>query len=429
MKSSTQILIFLSMAVILAMLSSMVTPPPAAQAQGTPRPTPANESPGNDGDRDDDDDDDDGRGGGQQAGPSYGEIVGGANVSGIVYNYTTGSPQSGVTVRIEGNNWEAETVTDLNGMYQFGGLSFGEGQLSLVLPFGATQAAPAWPVPLTSGDHKVNLGYYVGDYNPLPVRVSAQVKDEILRVQIANQAVAGGASNAHLEIQLPMNLEATTTMHSSRGVVEYGLHTPQIHVARLAGGEQVEVVIPLRRSAMGDRSARAYQYTPMSAQRQRAERVVVVNQAPGRQSEIIQLKFTYDQQFTPQIIHLDPFAPTPSTEIQGLRGSLPQAEPAALIEPANPPASLPENRTSESSPASEITTEGAAMAEEAADTSSEPVTAEPAAAFIPAAGGVMSHSSTTPFFMSLVVGLGLLIGGCWSLRTPRTEQHGIWERG
>ena len=120
---------------------------------------------------------------GQESGEEAPQPPPNAAISGIVYDYSSGSPAPGVTVVLDGGGWGVETVSDDHGNYRFGGLGSGSAVLNLRLPPGAQATAPDWPVDTRGqGSSPVNLGFYWGDDPPLPVRLTASAEPGVASV-------------------------------------------------------------------------------------------------------------------------------------------------------------------------------------------------------------------------------------------------------
>jgi hypothetical protein len=277
MTSLRQMAWLLAAAVLLSLMSLMVLPESGdVLAQGTVLPTPTNVGEGGG----------EGRGGRQELPPG----PPGALVSGFVYDYSKATRQSGITVMIEGGGWQAQTVSDSNGYYQFANLGAGDGVLNLSLPPGAHAVAPNWPVSFGSGaDVRVNLGYYWGDNSPVPVRLSSDLKDSTLTVQVANHA-GETATGGVVDVLLPLDVKASPVVQASQGAVDYSEHRLRVAVGAIPAETGVTVEIPLEPVGTASFSSRG----PGQA--------VPLSQPP---SAPIRVLFTYDQQATPQLIAVD----------------------------------------------------------------------------------------------------------------------------
>jgi hypothetical protein len=279
MTSLRQMAWLLAAAVLLSLMSLMVLPESGdVLAQGTVLPTPTNVGEGGGGGE--------GRGGRQELPPG----PPGALVSGFVYDYSKATRQSGITVMIEGGGWQAQTVSDSNGYYQFANLGAGDGVLNLSLPPGAHAVAPNWPVSFGSGaDVRVNLGYYWGDNSPVPVRLSSDLKESTLSVQVANHA-GETATGGVVDILLPLDVKASPVVQASQGAVDYSEHRLRVAVGAIPAETGVTVEIPLEPVGTAGFSSRGPgQAVPLSQP----------SSAP------IRVLFTYDQQTTPQLIAVD----------------------------------------------------------------------------------------------------------------------------
>jgi hypothetical protein len=271
--------ILLPMIVLLGLMSLIALPSPTTLAQGPPTPTnvplPTGERPG---------------GGGGEEGPT--PAPPGAVVSGFVYDYSSHARQSGITVVIDGGGWQAEAVSDSTGFYQFLNLGAGVGVLNLRLPPDAHPVAPNWPVSFGSGaDVSVNLGYYWGDSNPLPVILSANLENSILRVTVENRT-AETASGGLVDVVLPAGVQAAANVQSDRGTVDYSAGRVRVSLGDIPGGAQATVQVMLEKIGTTARSLRGPgQAAPL---------------AEPRPSSNIQVLFTYDQQITPQLLVVEP---------------------------------------------------------------------------------------------------------------------------
>lgn len=217
-------------------LGSFMTTPISQAQQPTPRPTATNVGAGVSA-RDDN----------GEAGPP--PLVGG--VQGFVYNYSAGgAPQPGIIVVLDGGGWQAETLTDSNGFYQFAGLGSGKGTLNLRLPAGAHQVMPDWPVYTSKPEPGgTNLGFYWGDTPPLPVLLSVTPTDSLapanqeftLRINVHNQS-GGVAFEGIIDLQLPAALEATEAT-VTRGQVDFSEHRLWGLLGELPNGETATLTV------------------------------------------------------------------------------------------------------------------------------------------------------------------------------------------
>jgi hypothetical protein len=282
MTSLRQMAWLLAAAILLSLMSLMVLPESGdVLAQGTVLPTPTNVGEGGGGGGGGE-----GKGGRQEPPPG----PPGALVSGFVYDYSKARRQSGITVMIEGGGWQAQTVSDSNGYYQFANLGAGAGVLNLSLPPGAHPVAPNWPVSFGSGtDVRVNLGYYWGDSSPVPVRLSSNLKDSTLTVQVENRA-GDTATGGVVDILLPLDVKASPVVQASQGAVDYSERRLRVAVGAIPAEARVTVEVLLETAGTTAASSRG----PGQA--------VPLSQPP---SAPIRVMFTYDEQATPQLIAVD----------------------------------------------------------------------------------------------------------------------------
>jgi hypothetical protein len=288
MISLRQLALLLPTVVLLGSLALVFQPGSNnALAQGTPQPTPTNTGGGGGGGGDGD-----GGKGESPLGPP------GAVVSGFVYDYSKAARQGGVTVMIDGGGWQAQTVSDSNGYYQFVNLGSGSGVLNLGLPPGAHSVAPNWPVSISAGsDIRVDLGYYWGDAPPMPVMLSSTLEDNILVVQVENrtgETVTGGL----VDIRLPTNVKALPVVEASQGIVDYGEYRLRVALGDIVAKTGVTVKVSLEKTEKAMLNSRGFgQASPL------------VRSSPTT----IWVTFTYDQQITPQSVTVDPEQVTPAS--------------------------------------------------------------------------------------------------------------------
>lgn len=195
----------------------------------------------------------------------------GAAVSGFVYDYSTVVHPGGVKVVLDGGGWQLETLTDSRGYYRFDGLGSGSAVLNLRLPPGAHPVVFDWPLWLGPGaDLQVNLGYYWGDGDLLPVIVSGSLQGDTLLAEVTNRmdhALTGG----ELKVILPASLRGGPAFKASQGSMSsYDAHELQLALGQLAAGQTVTVEIPVKAGG-----------------------------APAPAAAEAQLIFTFDQQQTP----------------------------------------------------------------------------------------------------------------------------------
>jgi len=214
--------------------------------QATPRPTATNIGSGG------------GGGGGSGSGGGGGDrddtpvtppLVG--VVQGYVYDYSAGGmPQPGIPVIVDGGGWQAETLTDSNGFYQFAGLGSGQATLNLRLPPGTRQVLPDWPVHTSNPEGTlINLAYYWGEVPPLPVilslnpqTVAVPVNQEfIFEVLVHNQS-GGQVTNLIVDLQLPSDLEGLEGS-ISHGQTDFTRHRIWGLIDQLANGETAKLAI------------------------------------------------------------------------------------------------------------------------------------------------------------------------------------------
>jgi hypothetical protein len=271
---------------LMGLVSLLALPSPSTLAQGPPTPTnvavPTGERPG--------------RRGGEE-GPT--PAPPGADVSGFVYDYSTHVRQPGITVVIDGGGWQAETVSNSNGFYQFSNLGAGVGVLNLRLPPGAHAVAPNWPVSFGIGANvSVNLGYYWGDANPLPVLASAGLENSVLKVRVENRT-GEIASGGLVDIVLPDGIQAAANVQASQGTVDYSEGRVRARLQDIPGGAQATIQVMLEKVGTEARSARGPgQAAPL---------------AEPPPSSNIQVMFTYDQQITPQLLIVEPQTVSPAS--------------------------------------------------------------------------------------------------------------------
>jgi hypothetical protein len=264
---------------LMGLVSLVALPSRSTLAQGPPTPTnvavPTGERPGE-------------RGG--EEGPT--PAPPGADVSGYVYDYSAHVRQPGITVVIDGGGWQAETTSNSNGFYQFSNLGAGVGVLNLRLPPGAHAVAPNWPVSFGSGANvSVNLGYYWGDSNPLPVLVSANLENSILRVQVENRT-GEVASGGLVDIVLPEGIHAAANVQANQGAVDYSEGRVRVRLQDISGGAQATIQVMLEKVGAEAHVKRGPgQAAPM---------------AEPPPSSNIQVMFTYDQQITRQLLIVEP---------------------------------------------------------------------------------------------------------------------------
>ncbi len=269
--------VLLAVAAVLGLFSLIALPSSETLAQSPPTPTNIASPPSG------------GAGGnGGKEGPPPGPP--GAFVSGFVYDYSSANRQPGVAVILDGGGWQAETVSDSNGYYQFANLGSGGGVLNLRLPAGAHAAAPNWPVSFGSGAHvRVNLGYYWGDTPPIPVLLSVNLRANTLVVQVENR-MGEKATGGLVDVVLSMEVRAIPGVQASQGAVDYSEGRVRVALGEVPAGARVRVDVLLEKRETG----------------------MPVWRRPGYASPLvsspssdIQAMFTYDQQMTPQLVAVD----------------------------------------------------------------------------------------------------------------------------
>ncbi|MCB0163798.1 MAG: hypothetical protein KDI79_06210 [Anaerolineae bacterium] len=369
--------------VLLLTLGSL--PVGTTRAQGGPEPTPTDLG------HDNNDDDDDNGGGAAPARPV-------AGISGFVYDYTNQVYEGGVAVIFETQGWQTEAVTDSNGFYQINGLDTNGGILNLRLPPGVQAAAPDWPVRLVRGaTTEVNLGYYWDDGASIPVRLTASLTGSKLLVEIDNQT-SKAATGGQITIISPAIINVKPPVQASAGqVVDYDPHNFQVDVNEIDGGDTVSVNVLTE-----------------------ANSEVKAGPAPPE----IRVVFTYDQQITPQVIIVD-------------AAGLPNLPVASISRSPSQPAQVGEANTvilgstapTATADASTVTLAASGAAPTAAPTAqAETSMAKPATQtesmsseskseeLLPVTGRFSQPVNTAALTLSVLVLLGLAVGGFWAIR-------------
>lgn len=246
----------------------------------------------------------------------------GASVSGFVYDYSTVVHPGGVSVVLDGGGWQAETLTDSRGYYRFDGLGSGSAILNLRLPPGAHPVVFDWPLWLAPGaDLKVNLGFYWGDGDLLPVTVSGSLYNETLVAEVTNHMdhpLTGGK----LRVNLPAGLRGGPAVKASQGVMNsYDAHEFQLELGELAAGQSASVEIPVRAGG-----------------------------APGQAATAAQVIFTFNQQQSPFMAAVKPQAgpapagATPQARAQATTSASAGASSVAPPTPAAQPPAIQDGR-------------------------------------------------------------------------------------
>ncbi len=363
MTSARLVKIFLAMTILAGLASLAVSPPPGALAQSPPTPTniitPATPRPQGGG----------GGEGGKEAGTP---MPPGVVVSGYVYDYSNRMRQPGIPVILDGGGWQAEKVTDSNGLYQFFNLGTGSAVLNLRLPPGTHAVAPDWPVSLSGVNVRVDLGYYWGDNPPLPVLLSGGLQDSNLLVQVenrSNEKTTGGL----VDVRLPTDLKALPGIQLSQGTLDYSERRVRVIVGDIPAGAKATLTIPVQKAAVSLLDRRG----PGQA-------------APLPQSgAAIQIAFTYDQQITPQLVAI-----ASNQAALSAASAAPAAQAAATATPL-PPA--------------------ATSAPQAATPTSQAATPAP----LPVTGNSPEDNGLIALALPVVLVLILGAAGWWSLRARR----------
>lgn len=199
-------------------------------------------------------------------------------VSGLVFNYSTGRPQGGMGVVLDGGGWAAETVSDSEGRYIFRGLGSGPATLRLRLPEGATPVNPDLLVYTGPGlEVNVNLGYYTGDRSPVPVLLTGAY------------APVEGATD-----RLMLNL-----LVENRGTIDV---TGVLVDARLPAGQQI-MSAQVSQGWADAVGLRAQVHLGDLAQGRKASVSLLINlSSPEAAEKAMRATLTYDQQMTSQIV-------------------------------------------------------------------------------------------------------------------------------
>lgn len=311
------ILMMLVIGLFLSFLGAVKTTPVSYALQGTARPTATNIGASS------------GDGGSSEAQPPLVGVV-----QGFVFDYSAGgAAQPGIAVILDGGGWQAETVTDSNGFYQFAGLGSGKATLNLRLPPGTHPILPDWPVHTHNPEATfINLAYYWGDVPPLPVILSI---DPPLTVTPANQEFSfevnvrnqsgGVASEGVVDLRLPAALEAleATTTH---GRVDFSPHRIWGLLGQVADGETAT----LRVRAKFDEAGFPETYT--------AETVL-----------------NYREQLIPQLVRTEIMATQPAAQLAASPSPAGQAVTAQKVESPTP---VPVDE-GETTPQSDLPTTGA----------------------------------------------------------------------
>lgn len=257
---------------------------------------------------------------------------------GYVYDFSAGgSAAPGIAVVLDGGGWQAETVTDSNGYYQFTGLGSSAATLNLRLPAGAHALMPDWPVH-TAGpvNNNTNVGFYWGNAPILPVQMAVtpenlQVSaDQAFSFQVTALNQSGNpASNVFVEARFPASLvilQATAT----HGQVSFSDHYISGRIDTLNQDETGVLTI----------SARFAQ-----------------NAAP--QTEQPRITLTYAEQLTPQVLEPNFSAIAPQNQITTQSPPVSTTDTKTANDKASSnPVPLPSDTTINEQPTSLIPTTG-----------------------------------------------------------------------
>jgi hypothetical protein len=312
-----------------------------------------------------------------------------------VYNYSTFGYEGGVTVVIEGDSWQVETVSDSNGYYRIGNLGVGSGEVNLRLPPGTHPVVFDWPVRLyDKADLQVDLGFYWGDNPPIPLLLSGNLEDNILTVQVENRT-SETSTGGVIEIETPASIRVPPTVEVIEGnvvEVDYDPHQLRIGVGELLAEAKTTVNVSLTEVA---------------------SRIGDDQPVPS-----IRVMFTYDQQHTPQLIEI-----APDEFIQAL--ALTQSDAPAQQNSAAPSSApstqsgLSAELTLPTSTPSSGSTPSAAQATPTplAEGTSPPQTTEPTPLpQLPITGGKVDTNETAKLSFSILIVLSLTMAGWWSLK-------------
>ncbi len=364
-KITWPLIILLSMGLLLVII------PTDTRAQGPVLPTPTNigggatTQPGNNNNN----------GGGSKENSGGAPVVAGAALSGFVYDYSKGGPESGVAVVVTGDGWQAEAISDSNGYYRLGNLGEGSGLVSLRLPPGAHPVVFAWPVRFQpDAEVQVNLGYYWGDKPPLPVLVSGHLSGDTLTVQVENRT-AEAATGGVIQIDTPADVKVLPEIEASQAAeMTYDPHQPRLKLASLAAGSTVTVKLGF-------------------------------NTGPTT----LRVMFTYDQQRTPQMLEI-------TTDQTGQ--NLTPASAAAISTPLPPPAvSVKSSQAAAASTAMPVPTPTTAAFTPPPAAAETPVAAAPTpASQLPTTGASPTAGQVGQIALSIIMVVMLTLAGWWSLR-------------
>ncbi len=237
-------------------------------------------------------------------------------VSGFVYSYSDYAYVSGVKVVLDGGGWQAETLTDSRGFYQFSGLGAGRGVVNLQLPPGAYPVVFDWPVQVGNGaDLRVDLGYYWQEPSALPVLLSGHVASQVLYLEVKNQTT-GKINGGMLEITSPVDQQLSPAVTSSQGeIADYGPYRIRLAVGAMEPAASMTVNVPLE------------EISSLSVEPDEAK---------------IRVAFSYDQQKTPLLVKIDSTQSTASAApSQDMATTPPPPSSPPLAEPSAPTPTRP----------------------------------------------------------------------------------------
>ncbi len=354
--------------------------PVDTQAQGPAQPTPTNigDGGGSGG----------GTGGSGDAGDgSSGVSTGGnAGISGFVYNYSTYAYEGGVSVVVTGDGWEVETLTDSRGYYQVNGLGTGRAVVNLRLPPGAQPVVVDWPLWTFEGaDLTADLGFYWGDDPPLPVLLSADLARNILTVQVENftdEAATGGV----VEVETPGGIDVSPAVEIGQGSASltYDPHEPRLDLSEIPAGGSVMMQFSLMGAAVSEANP-------------------------------VRVTFTYDQQYTPQVLVLGSEWMQPLVSAEMAAAEQHDQDQSAMVSDTPQTAATPGSDSADALPASESGSMDS-------PTGPTPIPQLPQT-------GTPSPATSFASLLALVLIVGLVAAGSWSLvlaqrrRNQELEEH------
>lgn len=185
---------------------------------------------------------------------SEGSPAGTFRLHGLVWRWEKSSADQ-ITVLLQGQSWNTQTVTDAEGKYVFKDLGQGVALLNLALLDGFLPLTTDVAVRLGYlSDLTVNLGFYAAGEAPAPSpapmltveRNTALPGDTIVyRIHVKHGADAAPLSGVLLTDFLPEGLTATG-VETSRGSVETWGNLITVGIGELAPGEEVAVTLTAR---------------------------------------------------------------------------------------------------------------------------------------------------------------------------------------